>query len=374
MNNNFLNKTGARVSMLYNDKSALQNHACASLFKLISKVEDAAMSESAGSRNSSPASIFSRAGRSDRGSSVDTTSNKSKTSGDLHESIISHMSEQDHVRLRRRVIEAILKTDMVYHFDLLTSFQKALAKKTISKNLFCGILVHSATMSNTVRHSYKTRIQRMRNNPTDLLQSRRDQIRTFDIANMWAIKMQEEFFFQGDLESSRGMPVSPFMDRACPNLPKMQIGFIDAVVTPLFKALGGFLPSLNETCVSNLTENRQMWDTLRRKRLKRSDSANPSEGFGDSPNEIGRILSSSNSKGKSKDNGKSSKIEPFAGEGTSASPPGLKKRRGSVVVIEQRQPSAVRRLSSGHASISPRRRLVCNLRLRFLCYMSFLTT
>ena len=133
--------------MLYNDHSSLQNHACASLFKLIGKVEDEAQTESIKSKRGSPVGMFNRKKGSDEGQSINDVNSDSEG----HERIISHLQEQDYVRLRRRIIESILKTDMVYHFDLLTRFQKALAKKTISKNLFCGILVHGATLSNTVR-------------------------------------------------------------------------------------------------------------------------------------------------------------------------------------------------------------------------------
>ena len=119
--------------------------------------------------------------------------------------------------------------------------------------------------------------------------------------------MQAEFFYQGDLEASRGMTKSPFMDRKRPNLPKMQMGFIDAVAIPFFKALEGFLPSL-KVCMVNLNDNRQMWDTLRRKKLKESQSANPSEALFDSPTESGRLLSGT----------KGRKVEPFAEKGGSS--------------------------------------------------------
>lgn len=39
--------------------------------------------------------------------------------------------------------------------------------------------------------------------------------------------------FQGDEESSLGLPISPFMDRAAPQLAKLQESFITHIVGPL---------------------------------------------------------------------------------------------------------------------------------------------
>lgn len=41
------------------------------------------------------------------------------------------------------------------------------------------------------------------------------------------------FGFQGDEESSLGLPISPFMDRSAPQLAKLQESFITHIVGPL---------------------------------------------------------------------------------------------------------------------------------------------
>lgn len=43
-----------------------------------------------------------------------------------------------------------------------------------------------------------------------------------------------EFFKQGDLERSLGLPISPQMDRATTSVPMAQVNFIDFIVAPLY--------------------------------------------------------------------------------------------------------------------------------------------
>ena len=51
-------------------------------------------------------------------------------------------------------------------------------------------------------------------------------------------------FHQGDEEAALGMPISPYMDRKNPQLPKLQESFINHLVAPLCNAYGeaGLLP------------------------------------------------------------------------------------------------------------------------------------
>lgn len=63
----------------------------------------------------------------------------------------------------------------------------------------------------------------------------------------WTIRVNSEFFLQGDREKMLGIPVSPFMDRLEKNIPKNQLGtsvcchmsclgFIDYIVKPMLEA------------------------------------------------------------------------------------------------------------------------------------------
>lgn len=57
------------------------------------------------------------------------------------------------------------------------------------------------------------------------------------------------------------MPISPFMDRNIPTLPKMQIGFIDFIVTPLCEKIVPLFPKLS-ILLERLIENKERWKRI----------------------------------------------------------------------------------------------------------------
>ena len=66
-------------------------------------------------------------------------------------------------------------------------------------------------------------------------------VHTADISNpakplalclRWTEQVMEEFFRQGDLEASMGLPVSPFYDRHTTSIAQCQMGFINVLVKP----------------------------------------------------------------------------------------------------------------------------------------------
>jgi hypothetical protein len=85
----------------------------------------------------------------------------------------------------------------------------------------------------------------------------------------WSVRVQEEFFEQGDDERQRGLPISPWMDRTAPNLPKSQIGFLNFLCVPLFEAWTDFLHAQAEPpnslqqdtipCLARLLNNKKHW-------------------------------------------------------------------------------------------------------------------
>ena len=80
-NNNFLINTDHKLAVLYNDKSPLENHHCAVLFKLL---------------------------------------------GDTNKNIFENMDQSDFKGVRAMMIENILSTDMKVHFSMLADFKKEL--------------------------------------------------------------------------------------------------------------------------------------------------------------------------------------------------------------------------------------------------------
>lgn len=81
-----------------------------------------------------------------------------------------------------------------------------------------------------------------------------------EISKKWSYLIMDEFFLQGDLERSKGLPVSMFMDRDTTDIPKCQVGFIDYIVTPLYKAWDTYMNE-DDTfdAVQNLAKNKKYW-------------------------------------------------------------------------------------------------------------------
>jgi hypothetical protein len=75
----------------------------------------------------------------------------------------------------------------------------------------------------------------------------------------WTDRVVEEFFNQGDKEKALGLVISPFMDRTTNSLKKMQMGFADFVVTPLFSVWANISDDIREEGYQTLLENRQWW-------------------------------------------------------------------------------------------------------------------
>lgn len=62
-------------------------------------------------------------------------------------------------------------------------------------------------------------------------------IRKFEVSEIWADRLFEEFFAQGDYEKSQGMDVSFLCDRHTTEVAGGQSGFIQFVVLPIFRQL-----------------------------------------------------------------------------------------------------------------------------------------
>ena len=176
--------------------------------------------------------------------------------------IFESMSNDDYKYCRKRIIQCVLATDMTLHnreFQLLkTKIQTFQIKKGENvakifrvqdpvtnfniKQEFFNILIHSADISN----------------PTKPL----------DIYKLWAQRCVEEFFRQGDMEKKLGLPVSFNCDRNTVTLPQSQLGFIDAIVLPLFSVVVEFFPGMDFT-LHNLKVNEEYYRGVKEKNEKK---------------------------------------------------------------------------------------------------------
>ena len=202
--NNFLINTKNELAIKYNDQSVLENYHVSEGFNIIFKKKGCNIFES--------------------------------------------LSSDDYKICRKRIIQCVLATDMTLHnkeFQFLKSKSQTYNIKTgenvekIFENIdpvtsfnlrqeFLNVLIHSADVSNPSK--------------------------PLEIYKQWARRCVDEFFKQGDMEKRLGLPVSFNCDRDTVSLPQSQVGFIDAIVFPLFSVICEFFPGLNFT-TDNLKKN-----------------------------------------------------------------------------------------------------------------------
>ncbi len=148
---------------------------------------------------------------------------------------------------------------------------------------FLNVLIHSADVSN----------------PTKPL----------DIYKQWAQRCVDEFFKQGDMEKRLGMAVSFNCDRDTVSLPQSQVGFIDAIVFPLFSVLCEFFPGLKFT-LENMGKNssyfKSVIDNQKKKgikdEIKEEDELDEKKDSGKNSDEMDNSVSSNDEESVSKTN------------------------------------------------------------------------
>uniref|UniRef100_UPI00398F341B cGMP-inhibited 3',5'-cyclic phosphodiesterase 3A n=1 Tax=Pristiophorus japonicus TaxID=55135 RepID=UPI00398F341B len=170
--NAFLVATSAPQAILYNDRSVLENHHAASAWNLFMSQQE-----------------------------------------------YNFLVNLDHVEFKRfrfLVIEAILATDLKKHFDFLAEFNAKVNEEVgpgidwANENdrlLVCQMCIKLADINGPAKCK--------------------------ELHLKWTEGIVNEFYEQGDEESSLGLPISPFMDRSAPQLAKLQESFITHIVGPL---------------------------------------------------------------------------------------------------------------------------------------------
>ncbi|XP_043826499.1 cGMP-inhibited 3',5'-cyclic phosphodiesterase B [Dromiciops gliroides] len=195
--NAFLVATSDPQAVLYNDRSVLENHHAAAAWNLFLSRPDF--------------------------------------------NFLSNLNQPEFKHFRYLVIEAILATDLKKHFDFLADFNtKAndVNSPGIQWNseddrlLVCQVCIKLADINGPAKAQ--------------------------DLHVRWTEGIVSEFYDQGDEEASLGLPISPFMDRHCPQLAKLQESFISHIVGPLCNSYNaaGLLPGLwiEEECEDAASE------------------------------------------------------------------------------------------------------------------------
>lgn len=151
--------------------------------------------------------------------------------------------------LRKRVIRAILATDMHRHASIVAKLHDAQLRGRQNddealRELLVDAVVHSADVSG----------------PT---QSCEQHFR-------WTMRLVQEFNDQHAEEVELGITTTAFMDAKpeSAEFSRVNLAFVDSCAFPLWRALSGMLAGL-EGCLANLERNRTMWATRLEEAAKR---------------------------------------------------------------------------------------------------------
>nr|CAH8821906.1 unnamed protein product [Trichobilharzia regenti] len=196
--------------------------------------------------------------------------------------IFQNLTREEYRTMRSYIVDMVLATEMVRHFDIVTKFVNTLSKPMLTKNRHhdrssvgsmssmesCSMgmsMSHStspspgqerisSTLENLSTAENRALIKRLIikcsdvNNPT----------RPLSICKEWAARIAEEYFAQTEEEKRRGLPiVMPNFDRQTCNISQSQISFIDFFLKGMFSGFDSVFPI--PELMKNLEDNTVYW-------------------------------------------------------------------------------------------------------------------
>jgi hypothetical protein len=177
------------------------------------------------------------------------------------QNIFVGFKQQQYRDVRQVCVEAILHTDPQKHCSIVKEVQVAYDARTELFELAEWDFVHDEEDFPTpdVLDYYKSgEAQRLLKITLLHFADVSNPFKCWDLCEMWAGLITQEFFAQGDREKELQIPVMRLNDRdtVCPTY--LQIGFIEFFVGPLAVAVSNILPPLN-FCVKHLIANADSW-------------------------------------------------------------------------------------------------------------------
>jgi hypothetical protein len=155
--------------------------------------------------------------------------------------IAENMAHADWLEFRKLVVDMVLATDLTKHFDIVSQFKSQLEAPGFD-------------MSNPRDHLLPLKLAMKCGDVSHTARAHNVHLR-------WTTLITEEFYRQGDEERKLGLPVSPFMDRLHPHVPRAQVGFIDYLVRPMIESWVKFLDvgEARMPCHRLLIQNWEYW-------------------------------------------------------------------------------------------------------------------
>jgi hypothetical protein len=195
LNNMYLINSSADLALRYNDRSILENYHIASTFELLKEERF---------------------------------------------NFLSDMDPSQYRYIRELMIELVLATDLSLHHALTTAFDNLMetsggldkaCKKKADRLVVMKMMIKLADISNPFKPLF--------------------------LYLPWVKRLQSEFFYQGQKEKERGVPISPFCNQDNCNISKCQLSFIDHIVTPMLTTLVKYLPLAK--IQKQASSNREFW-------------------------------------------------------------------------------------------------------------------
>jgi hypothetical protein len=224
-NNTYLLNTRSDLAITYNDKSILENFHVSESFKVILK-EDC--------------------------------------------NIFCDFTNEEFNDIRKRMIEAILCTDMSCHFQTVSILKGKMDYLDIKEGKNIGRLISNDEKDPNKAAELMYKDQQLIINYFVHCADISHNVKDWSISEKWSNLIYEEFFNQGDVEKSKNLKVSMFCDREKTNIPDSQIGFLKVIIVPAFELLIRMFPNFNKI-MNNINKNNEIWVKLKEEKAKEKE-------------------------------------------------------------------------------------------------------
>ncbi|KYK63283.1 3'5'-cyclic nucleotide phosphodiesterase domain-containing protein [Toxoplasma gondii TgCatPRC2] len=253
MNNHYVVNSGHPLAITYNDRSVLENFHSALAFRIMG------------------------------------------TNGNENFNITETFSAEDKRDFRKLIIELVLETDILFHFDFIGRFRlrrpmspffKLLGERGANPSFGqnpVSLLSSPSRTATDVEATSKEEAQ-------DLTLLAKACIRSADVGHaavewrqhyFYSKAVQTEFFNQGKAEKRLRLRISPCCDPVSTDVPKCQDGFISYISRPLFEelALINTNGAIMQKCVPLLKANQATWNRIKTKGIEWNSAEALQEGF-----------------------------------------------------------------------------------------------
>ncbi|CAG9461371.1 unnamed protein product [Pedinophyceae sp. YPF-701] len=169
--------------------------------------------------------------------------------------LLQGMPDREWAHVRQTCVSAILGTDMAIHFDLIAGLETMTeAALWVSENAAPHDEDSHVVTSALTPQQKKLLIQSLLH-----LADLSHVLKTGSTNIEWTKRVMDEFFAQGEMESSLGIPSLPIMNAKETYVPGGQVEFLEIIIRPFVSALAERIPSLKRTITRALYRTYRTW-------------------------------------------------------------------------------------------------------------------